>query len=54
MLGGDTGTTGFGISAIPGDGRDKIIILDCTNQQVKIKDKMISFADFVKLEEATW
>jgi len=54
MMGGDTGTTGFGISAAPGDNEHPYLVVDCDAQTVTVESvgcfkapaSVLSFKDF--------
>lgn len=46
LLAGDTGTTGFGISASKGDDNNPDVIVDYKKQEVRIEKKVWSFTEF--------
>jgi hypothetical protein len=50
IKGDESGHSGFGISTYCGDGDDKILEINVSNQQVGINENLYSFNDYVKLK----
>lgn len=55
IKGYEDGETGYGISSVVGDGNNRIVSVYVDDQTIQLNNgNILSFEDFIEMEEPTW
>lgn len=54
VKGQESDETGFGLSAYVGDGENRVLVVDCKMQTVRMVGDRWTFKEYIALEHPTW